>query len=251
MRHQNLKSVADQLIRWVGCGAFCIAALSWASDATAQSASTQPATQFDLSGFTDPPNNGGSSGNVGGLTRAQRELPLPLQYAPSTSQGLTSKPQPVLYYYVAETTPNKVLITIMSNTKKPETITAPVIDGIKQAGMQRFDVASTGQSLKPGVSYRWTVSIESESDQPSHNAYVSHNICYVPPSAELNSQLAGKSPEQQAELYLKNHYWYDTVAAAVQVIMDHPGEPAPKEQFLNLLKAGKCSVNAVEVGSLK
>ena len=171
---------------------------------------------------------------------------MPQLCVPFEHMGLTASSQPTLYFYVPDTTPNKVSVTLV-DTETKETISLPLIDGIKEKGLQRFDVAATGHSLRPGIPYVWSVAIRATDGGPAHNAYAGAFIRYDEPSPELTAALAGKDSDEKAAIYADNHFWFDTIAAQIDTINADPDDDSLREDLRQTLADNKC---AVDISSL-
>jgi hypothetical protein len=167
---------------------------------------------------------------------------MPKLCVPLDHMGLTASAQPTLYFNVPQTTPNKVSVTLVDTDTK-ETISLPLLDGIKQKGLQRFDVAATGHSLRPGIAYLWSVSIRATEGGPSHNAYAGALIQYDEPTPEVTAALAGKDTEDRAAILAENHFWFDTIAAEIDTINANPGDDSLREELRQTLADNKCAVD--------
>jgi hypothetical protein len=167
---------------------------------------------------------------------------MPQLCVPFEHMGLSATPQPTLYFYVPQAVTNKVSVTLV-DTETKETISLPLLDGIKEKGLQRFDVAATGHSLRPGVPYVWSVSIRATEGGPAHNAYAGAFIRYDEPTPELTAALAGKETDEKAAIFAENHFWIDTIAAEIDLINADPGDDSLREQLRQTLADNKCTVN--------
>lgn len=247
MHRQNLSRVLTRYFIVAAAGIYTLTPPALCQDA---SPASQPVKHRRAVAYVPPPANGSPHDVVPGATRGNADLPTPLLYVPLDHVGLTTKEQPVLYFYIPKTTTNQVAITLI-DTETNDTISAPLLDGIKTKGMQRFDVAATGHSLKPGATYNWTVSVRASSGGPSHNAFTSAFIQYLQPNADLKTKLAGKDADEQAAIYGEGSIWFDALAAEVDAMKANPNDAAISEQFRQTLVAGNCAVNAADAVSGK
>jgi hypothetical protein len=142
-----------------------------------------------------PPLSGAPVDRVGGGTRGKLVVPKIQVLAPEEI-ALTSKEQPVFYWYVAE---NKAQIVEFTLTKDGET--EPLLKktfSITDKGLQSLKLAEVDVPLEADANYRWSVKISSETT----SEIVSHAmIRYQLPVVPL------ETTEQKAE----NGYWYDVM----------------------------------------
>lgn len=146
-----------------------------------------------------PPLSGAPVDRVGGGTRG---LVVPkIQALAPKEVALTSKEQPVFYWYVAEA---KEQIVEFMLTKDGET--EPLLKktfSITDKGLQSFKLTEVDVSLDADANYRWSVKISSE----TASEIVSHAmIRYQLPIVSL------ETVEQKAE----NGYWYDVIQELIE-----------------------------------
>lgn len=146
-----------------------------------------------------PPLSGAPVDRVGGGTRG---LVVPkIQALAPKEVALTSKEQPVFYWYVAEA---KEQIVEFMLTKDGET--EPLLKktfSITDKGLQSFKLTEVDVSLDTDANYRWSVKISSE----TASEIVSHSmIRYQLPVVSL------ETVEQKAE----NGYWYDVMQELIE-----------------------------------
>lgn len=225
---------------------FCVTSLFCAAPALADPIpTTAPATQPDEDPapfiYIAPLADGAPHDVIGGASKGFSDLPIPQLCAPGDHMGLTSCAQPTLYFYVAQAVPNGVSITL-NDPQNNETISLLPIGGIKEKGLQRFDVAATGHSLKPGIVYTWSVAIHAGDGNPDHDAYGDARIRYDQATPDLTAALAGKTPLQKAAIFAEHHFWFDTIAAEMESIDANPAEDSLREQLRRTLGDGKCPV---------
>ena len=147
-----------------------------------------------------PPLSGAPVDRVGGGTRGKLVVPKIQVLAPEEI-ALTSKEQPVFYWYVAEAKEQTVEFML---TKDGET--EPLLKktfSITDKGLQSFKLVEVDTSLEADVNYRWSVKISSETT----SEIVSHAmIRYQLPVVPL------ETTEQKAE----NGYWYDVMQELIE-----------------------------------
>ena len=127
------------------------------AEETGDSAATKNATS--TGGFTyRPPVRGAPASRVGGGSRGSADITGELAVLAPDHTGLTTRSQPTLYWYLSEPANARLDVTV-TNDKQIDPLLEQVIGIPKTAGIQSLDLAKVGATLKPGVEYRWFVSL--------------------------------------------------------------------------------------------
>ena len=124
--------------------------------------------------------------------------------------GLSSRPQPVLYRSLSraiEADDEFVLISEADYEPLVETRLA----GVASAGIQRIALADLGVSLKPGVSYQWSVAVVMDENQRSGDILASGMIEYIEPPAGIMTRVANAQGEERISHYAGAGLWYDAL----------------------------------------
>ena len=151
-----------------------------------------------------PPKTGAPVTRIGGGTR-DLDLSTPqIQVLAPHQIALTSKSQPVLYWYLSHAKKETIEITL---TK--EGIDKPLlkrqVSAIAKPGLQKIRLADYGVSLEAGEDYRWSVSAINNPEN-SGDIINSATLRYEAPGIPLSNV------EQQAEA----GYWYDALQQLIE-----------------------------------
>ena len=160
--------------------------------------------------------------------------PLPKTYV----GGRTTAEHPTMWFYVpyaltADRTAEFILqddtgkdLYRVNSTNFPASEQTPGIIGIA--------LPSTIAPLEIGKVYQWYFKLKCGLEAP---IYVQGGIKRIPLAPTLASQLANASPQEQANLYLANHAWYDAVAVLAQLHRTKPTDQAISAAWTDLLRS--------------
>ncbi len=101
-------------------------------------------------------------------------------------------------------------------------------------GIISISLPSTIAPLEVGKVYKWYFKLNCGMETPM---YVQGGIERIPLNSNLANQLAKATPQQQAELYIKNNVWYDAVNTITQVYRTNPTDNNSKSAWINLLRS--------------
>jgi len=162
--------------------------------------------------------NAGSRGNV-------QSLSVPVALVPD-GLPLTTKAQPILWWYLTNPSSNKIEFTI---NRSFETIVKVELPAGTPAGLQKVDLAKVGKDvsvkLAPETPYEWTVRVKQGPDPAAHPVTLGW-IEYRPPANDVAAAFAAASPAQAAAGYAARGYWYDSLNLLMQP------RPDPRVQSL-------------------
>lgn len=142
-----------------------------------------------------------------------------LQILAPDHTGLTLQPQPSLYWHTDK--PLAVRFTITA-ANKPEAKPLLKIDLKKSIGIQHLDLADHGITLKPDVSYQWSVSQLMDKESKSEAAITSGMIQYVKPGEGLENRINRLKGTQQVKVYAIEGIWYDALHTISSMIDESP-----------------------------
>jgi Domain of Unknown Function (DUF928) len=107
------------------------------------------------------------------------------------------------------------------------------------AGIQALPLANSGASLKENVNYKWSVSLQCDTANPSLNIIASGMIRLATPKADLEKSFKQAGKETLPYLYAEQGYWYDALTSLAELIeKDRPNDQKWREVRANLLKQG-------------
>jgi hypothetical protein len=199
------------------------ASLSAPLSAEETSGSTATKTATSAGGFTyKPPVRGAPASRVGGGHRGSAAVTGELAVLAPDHTGLTTRSQPTLYWYLSEPANARLDLTV-TNDEQIDPLLEQVIGIPKTAGIQSLDLAKAGATLKPGVEYRWFVSLTPDETQRSNDVVASGTIEYVVPDAGLESRTARADELTLARIYAEDGIWYDAIDSISRAIDENPG----------------------------
>jgi hypothetical protein len=196
------------------------------------------------------PARGGLQGTQGAGSRGQAgdlQVTLLTPFAPQP-MGQTVAARPT-FYWLLSTAPNAnragiTLPVTLDFTLMQRGVAQPLVFKrlpVKQLGLVKLEMPSGSPELKPGVEYRWTVSIVRDPVRRSLNPTWQSSIVRVPLSPELAQKLkATISERDRAALYAEASLWYDALNALGINYLKQPTD-ATRADLLSLLNQGGLS----------
>jgi hypothetical protein len=182
-----------------------------------------------------PPMRGAPAARIGGGTRGVGDMTLELVVLAPDHTGLTTKEQPTLYWYVSKPVPARLEVTVI-NDEAIEPALEQEVATTGHAGIQSLDLAKAGTKLKPGVEYRWFVSVIADPSQRSNDVVASGTIQRITPDSDLKRKIAGADERTLARTYADAGIWYDTIDTLSRMIEKSPTDSALREQRAELLE---------------
>jgi hypothetical protein len=173
-----------------------------------------------------PPANRTGGASRGGSSDA--DMPTVSILAPATTVGMTTREQPVIYWYLSADTEHPIIVALTEQNKKDETIEL-TLDGAKKAGLHKFDFAKLMQDgkpvkLKPGVPYEVVVDVVAKKTGGSENPNATCRIMRLDPKDA--PKVAESDPAKQASAYAKEGVWFDYIAALNAALEKSPKDDA-------------------------
>lgn len=176
-------------------------------------------SQPDSTGSGRPPerDGGGDRRNCQVLTKAVNQHLEAL--VPNDDKAQTTNNKPTFLFYVpylsTTTSPLTARFSLQDddsiyNIINPMKVTLPTTPGIIPVQLPT--------ALEKGKVYHWLFTVSCSSNDPAPNIIVQGWVNLVEPSDNLASQLtATASPQERAELYMKEKYWLDALALLAQI----------------------------------
>ena len=163
-----------------------------------------------------PPRVGAPAGRVGGGTRGTGDLPTLSVLAPDHI-GLTTQEQPSLYWYLSQPTTHPIELSVID----PQSI-SPLLETQLQlhtrSGIQQVRLADYGVRLKPGMTYRWFVTLIPDPHSRSKDVVAGGLIERIEPSEALRAKLTQADQAEKPSIYAEAGLWYNAVAAISDLI---------------------------------
>ena len=148
-----------------------------------------PAKKRSLFDYTPPKNvtSGTRIDGDGGSRGSGDKLPSLYVLAPNHT-ALTTHEQPSLFWY--QTGPAKTRFELtLTEPKNPKPLLKVATDKA-DGGIHRVSLAKHGVSLKPGISYKWTIAWVPDPANRSQDVIASGSIRRIEPEAKLTAALA-------------------------------------------------------------
>jgi len=201
-----------------------------AADAKPAAAKADPAKPVLMPVFK-PTNLGAPMTRLGGATRsATGSIPRTEALVPEVA-GQTLQPQPVLYWYLAGKTDDRIDFALIG-VDPINPILEVTLDGPFEPGIQRIRLADLGVTLQPGLDYQWFVRIVPNPEQRLYDRVVGGGIQRVEPSAALEAKLAATPPADAHYALAEAGIWYDALDALSRQI-----DAAPENENLRAQRA--------------
>jgi hypothetical protein len=192
-----------------------------------------------------PPNRGAPPMRLGGATRSARQ---PAQQLPRMEAlvpeepGWTLEAQPVLYWYLAETTDVPLEFGVQ-RVDPQQQVVRKRLPAPKQAGIQRIDLADYGVTLEPGPIYFWFVKLVPDPQDPEQDKIVGGGIRRVTPDDALVAELSDPATSRPHVLASAG-LWYDAVEAYSKAIEARPDDAGLRAQRAKLLEQVDIEIDA-------
>jgi hypothetical protein len=152
-----------------------------------------------------PPKVGAPSTRIGGGTRGSNLAMIDLQTLAPAQTALTSQASPTLYWYISDTSPSPVEITL-NLEKEGEPIVEKTLPPIIKAGIQAINLEELNVELEIGKEYRWSVALVANSEQHSGDIFT---------SATIRRETSSIALKNTAELAAAG-FWYDVLPQLVE-----------------------------------
>ena len=173
---------------------------------------------------------------TGGTRGADDKLPAIYVLAPN-HVALTTQAQPVLFWYQGQASKAAFKLSLVE-PKKPEPLVSATMEKAEKKGINALKLSDWKVTLKPGVEYRWNVSLIPNPDHPSDAKYDSGVIKRIEPPKGLEDQLANTSLAERAVIYAQAGLWYDALESISTAIAAEPNDASLHKLRAMLLKQG-------------
>ena len=101
-------------------------------------------------------------------------------------------------------------------------------------GIISISLPSTIAPLKIGKLYKWYFKLNCDAETP---IYVQGGIERIPLNANLANQVVRATPQERANLYVKNNLWYDAVNILAKLYRTNPTDNNTKSAWINLMRS--------------
>ena len=185
---------------------------------------------------------------TGGASRtAAKETPPPNVsiLAPATTAGLTTREQPVVYWYTSSDTEHPVTISLTHPAKLDESAELTV-KGPTKAGVHRLELSSLKQdgktvTLEPGVKYELVVEVlVNKAGGGSANPSATCRVVRLDPKEAAAVAAAAEKEKdlvKRATAYAKEGVWFDYIDALNAAVEKKPDDEALLQRRAKALAA--------------
>lgn len=181
----------------------------------------------------------GSEILVGGGTRipmdhSAKESTIRIMALAPEQSGLTSKAEPTFFWWTSQ--PSRVILNI-GNITQPQSTQFEVSNSASVSGLppclgiNHLPLTGQGFRLKKGVQYRWTVTFVDSKNEPDRLSSTGI-VVYQEPNPELEHKLRQADPQEQAQIYASEGYWYDALELLWQQIESQPENSQKQREML-------------------
>jgi hypothetical protein len=156
-----------------------------------------------------PPNPGAPKTRIAGTTRSRGDLPAVQVLAPDHT-GLTTREQPVLWFWLSAPTNERIDVTVnAADAAKPQL--EATLAGPFAAGFHPVDLAKLGARLEEGRDYEWFVAVVPDPARRSGDVVAGGTIRRVSPRGEVAEALSEAPGGEIAYAYARTGIWYDAI----------------------------------------
>lgn len=202
--------------------------------APAAPAATPAPAKRSLLKYTAPKGatTGGRIDGDGGSRGTSDKDKLPALYVLVPEQAaLTTHEAPTLFWYQTAGANTRFELTL-TEPKNPKPLLKLATDKSEKSGIHRVSLAKQNVTLKPGVTYKWTVAWVPKADNRSLNVVAGGSIQRVEADPKLATALEGAPLLDQAGVFAQNGIWYDALESLSNAI-----EAAPEDKSLRIMRA--------------
>jgi hypothetical protein len=193
-----------------------------------------------------PPLRGSPAGRVGGGTRGtERESFLLMVLAPD-HVGLTIHDQPFLYWFISKPTNYPVELTVVErNAVQP--LLEKILKSPEKGGIQSLRLADYGVRLRPGIQYKWFITLVTDAAYRSKDILAGGIITLIDTPLSLSAKLEAAGSGGASFVYADEGLWYDSLDAISRMIDAAPTNLELHKQRAALLEqVGLAEVAAFE-----
>jgi hypothetical protein len=186
-----------------------------------------------------PPMRGAPGSRMGGGTRsltrgADQNLPSLAVLVPDHA-GLTTRPQPTLYWYLSAPASNRIEFTL-NDEDQGETLIQTALNSAEKSGIQRLNLSDYKISLSPDKLYSWFITMIVNPDKPAGDVSSGGAIRFTSPSEEFREKLSGAAKTDMPGLYAEEGVWYDALSELSELIEANPADKSLREQRAGLFE---------------
>lgn len=154
-----------------------------------------------------------------------------LQVLAPVHTGLTTQPQPALYWYARAPVAARFEFALLDKDG-----TNPLLevrtDSEKVTGIQKLDLGDHNISLQPGLAYQWSVALVMDEGSRTAGVTASGVIERMEPGEGLTSRIENSHGTDLVDVYASEGIWYDALETISTMI-----DKSPEDQGLMAIRA--------------
>lgn len=151
---------------------------------------------------------------------------------PESNIGLTTSANPVLFFYVPQTSGSTLELVVQDEKQK---FVKQYYKPSGNAGIVAIPLNK--MNLEVGKQYRWFFTVVCNNRERSKDLVVDGAIKRIQPQQQLITQLKSATLQERANLYAQNGIWQDALASLAQLHSSRPNDPQFKADWKSLLTA--------------
>jgi len=182
-----------------------------------------------------PPTQAAPSVRLTGGSRGSGDTRLELDVLAPDDVGLTTQPQPSLFWYQSRRANAEFELTLLQENEIRPTLQV-FMDRPMEAGIHRLRLSDHGVTLAIGIEYQWVLALVHDPDNRSRDLVSSGVIKRIEPAAELKRELEQSPTGSQAAVYADAGIWYDALAALSDRIEASPEDRLLRDARVDLLR---------------
>ncbi len=182
-----------------------------------------------------PPNRGAPRALVGGGSRGTGTGSFTLSLIAPDHVGLTVQRQPSLYWYLSESTRDRIEFTLIDNQAIEPLLEINLGTQI-EPGVHHISLTDYGMNLISGKQYYWFVALVPDSDHRSKDTIAGAVIEYIEPPKELTKNLIHTEKVKVPHVYAETGIWYDAISSISNLINNSPDNITLRKQRASLIE---------------
>ncbi|HQX58897.1 MAG TPA: DUF928 domain-containing protein [Burkholderiaceae bacterium] len=180
-----------------------------------------------------PPMRGAPARRVGGATRGASDKDMVVNVLAPEQTGLTTKAQPILYWYASKSVSASIEVTLIADTAELPVLSRNLT--VTQAGVHAVDLSQYGITLAPDTDYEWFVSVVQDPTQRSKDVTSGGTIRRVAIDPAVQAKVAAAGDREVPGIYADAGIWYDAIASLSGQIERNPADKVLRSRRAALL----------------
>jgi len=155
---------------------------------------------------------------------------------PAEHVPLTTKPQPVLFWYLSQNTPRRLEFTLYERGTVRPLVHEPLATP-RSGGLHRIDLAGFKVSLKKGPIYKWHVTLIHDALDRTKDALCGGQIKVGDVSPDLERSLVREVGLRRANAYAGSGVWYEALETVFDQLTANPASRDLRESLALMLES--------------